>query len=372
MRKKGCSGWKPPIGVLLVAVLVVAIGIGATVQSSAAAAATSAAPQRAPAAVSFREIAKNVLRETSIDGPAFSSLSDYVPVQTRTFPVSALAWTGTDAHHSLNVMISTSGLVYEDKLTLHENSATRPAVLLVHQNNANRVVLAWTGTDAHHSLNVLYDVYGARTKITIGDNSLFSPALAFFNGQIWLAWTGTDVNRSLNVRAMGPQGLTPGPKTILSMQGVSFSSRNGPSLRADMRDHLLLLTWLLLPLPPTIDLAQSSDGVRWTTSFSPPPPQTSVAQPDVMVLPADSHTTGIPADYWAWTGTDSARSLNLASTSTLNNWPAPVVTLKEQGLGGPELGYVDAFFNGGGHQIVLAWTGVDPQHHLNVAILSVE
>ncbi|MGH2517652.1 MAG: hypothetical protein ACRDHP_18535, partial [Ktedonobacterales bacterium] len=208
-----------------------------------------------------REIAKQVLPETSIDGPAFSSLSDYVPSpQTYppgTFPATAIAWTGTDPDHSLNVIESGDGFNYsKNKVTLPENSATRPAVLLFDNTTIgtlapNLVVLAWTGTDANHSLNVMFDVYGARQMLTLNENSFFSPALAYFKGQVWLAWTGTDVNHSLNVMAMGSDGLTPGHKTILS--GAGFSALSGPSVRADMRDNLLLLTWTMVASPQYID-----------------------------------------------------------------------------------------------------------------------
>jgi hypothetical protein len=369
MRRIAMHGWKAPIGALMIAVLIVLGGLATWIQP------VVAAPLRAQPLrplVSIREVAKSVLPETSIASPALSSLSDYSPSDAG--PVSALAWTGVDASHSLNVMLSQGGLKYGDKVTLRESSAARPSVLLVREGTANRVVLAWTGTDARHSLNVLYDVYGARKKITISDNtpSYMAPSLAFFNGQIWLAWTGTDASHSLNVRAMGPQGLTPGAKTVLSQQWSGFTSRDGPSLRVDMRDHLLLITWIFLALPPTIDLAQSSDGARWSASFSPPPPQTSIATPDAMALPASSLTAGIPSYYWAWTGTDSANSLNIAYTSTLHSWPAPVVTLRERGFGGPSLGYLDGSANGEGHQIALAWTGVDPAHHLNVALFSIQ
>jgi hypothetical protein len=329
--------------------------------------------------VPVSEIAMQVLPETSIAGPAFSSLSDYVPSSQTyppgTFPATAIAWTGTDPAHSLNVMESRDGYNYSQKVTLPEYSATRPAVLLFDNTTIgtlapNLVVLAWTGTDANHSLNVMFDVYGARQKITLSDNSSFAPALAYFNGQVWLAWTGTDANHSLNVMAMGPDGLTPGLKTILS--GAGFSSPSGPSLRADMRNNLLLLTWTMVASPQYINLAQSSDGVTWATSFAPPPPQTSGSGPDVLAVPG-TLPAGLPTDYWTWTGTDPLSSLNIAYTSTLSGWPAPIVTLSEEAFGSPALGYSNKLGLGASNTvtILLVWTGIDAAHHLNVAVLQV-
>src|SRR5579884_625437 len=54
-----------------------------------------------------------------------------------------------------------------NKVTLDEQSIARPAVDQI----GKIVVLAWTGTDPRHSLNIMWDVYGQRQKITMGDNS---------------------------------------------------------------------------------------------------------------------------------------------------------------------------------------------------------
>jgi hypothetical protein len=327
-----------------------------------------------------QEGGKEVLPETSIDGPAFSSLSDYVPSSQTfppgTFPATVIAWTGTDTSHSLNVIESGDGITYtKNKITLQEFSDARPAVLLYNNNHIgtlapNLVVLAWTGTDPNHSLNVLFDVYGARQMVTLGENSFYSPALAYYKGQIWLAWTGTDPNHSLNVMAMGIDGVTPGQKTILSGPGVS--SIRSPSLREDMRDNLLLLTWSMRTSLPYIDLAQSADGVNWTPSFTPPPPQTSMAAPDVLSVPG-TLPAGVPTYYWSWAGTDVSHSLNLAFTSTLASWPAPIVTLNEQAFGSPAIGYSNklGLAQNGNVMILIAWAGTDSAHHLNIAILTI-
>jgi hypothetical protein len=361
------------------AALILAVGVSTGVWGVTAHAAAMAPVHIHSGSLSVLEIDKQVLPETSITGPAFSSLSDYAPSsQTyppNSYPATAIAWTGTDQGHSLNVETSKDGLTYQNQVVLNEKSNVRPAVLLFNNHTIgtlapNLVVLAWTGTDPNHLLNVMFDVYGARQMITLNENSLYSPALAYFNGQIWLAWTGTDPNHLLNVMAMGPDGLHPGQKTIL--RGGLFSSRSGPSLREDMSGNLLLLTWTTLASPGSIYLAQSSNGVTWTTSFSPPPPQTSASRPDVLARPG-AVPAGLPTDYWAWTGTDTANSLNIAFTSTLDSWPAPIVTLDERALGGPALGYSTKLGLGAPNTVtlLLVWTGVDSAHHLNVAVLQV-
>jgi hypothetical protein len=377
--------WRIPSTAVVAVCFATALALGAYGVTAPAAGASPVQVHLTSAAASgvpVTEIKKEVLGETSIDGPAFSSLSDYTPdtntVPPNSYPASAIAWTGTDGHHSLNVVYSLDGFQFnQQKVTLRDNSATRPAVLLFRNTSIgtlapNLVVLAWTGTDPNHSLNVMFDVYGARQMITLGDNSLHSPALAFFKGQVWLAWTGTDPNHSLNVMAMGPDGLTPGHKTILTGQSSGFSSRSGPALRADARDGLLLLSWSFLSVPAYIDLAQSPDGSSWSTSFSPPPPQLSGSSPDVLSTPGKV-PAGLPTDYWTWTGTDPLHSLNIAYTSTLPSWPAPVVTLDEQGFGAPALGFSGKLGLGAANTvtILLAWTGTDASHHLNVAVIQI-
>jgi hypothetical protein len=377
--------WRIPSTMIVSVCFAVALALGVYGVKAPAAGASPVQPHlttHATTDVPVKEIKKEVLGETSIDGPAFSSLSDYTPSPEtnppNSYPASAIAWTGTDGYHSLNVVYSLDGFNFnQQKVTLHEDSATRPAILLFQNTSIgtlapNLVVLAWTGTDPNHSLNVMFDVYGARQMITLADNSFYSPALAYFKGQVWLAWTGTDPHRSLNVMAMGPDGLTPGHKTILSAQSADFSSRSGPALRADTRDGLLLLSWSFLSVPAFIDLAQSPDGSAWSTSFSPPPPQVSGSSPDVLSIPGKI-PSGLPSDYWTWTGTDPLHSLNIAYTSTLPSWPAPIVTLDEQGFGAPQLGYSTKLGLGATNTvtILLAWTGTDASHHLNVAVIQI-
>ena len=302
---------------------------------------------------------KVILPETSIAAPAL--WSETITTATPGMPASILAWTGTDPAHSLNIETSSDGLHYTHKVTLNENSNLAPSVLAL---SGNIIVLAWVGTDPHHSLNVMYDALGSRQKVTLLDNSDAPLGLTQFNGNIFLAWRGTDQQHLLNVRNMGPHGLTIGNAVTLTQ----YTSLAGPYLAPDMVHHHLLLTWtdtgLSHYLPndqPYINFLTSPDGLNWSTVLVAPPPQTSVAGPSLVAL--FPQPNNFASYFWAWTGTDPLHSLNLATSATVNGWLAPITTFDEQCFGAPALGYVDVQNN----HILVAWAGIDPLHHLNVA-----
>ena len=105
-----------------------------------------ASPQAAYGAP--KEGTKITLADTSIDGPA---------ITTTYGSATALAWTGTDAAHHLNVMTSSDGLHYSSKHILPELSLWRPALAFIDSGRGapyGTLMLAWTGTDARHTLNV--------------------------------------------------------------------------------------------------------------------------------------------------------------------------------------------------------------------------
>lgn len=283
---------------------------------------------------------KVTLPDTSIDGPALDSAGNE----------SVLAWTGTDTSHRLNVETSTDGLHYGNKLTLDETSSFRPDVTLFSQGGP--VAMAWTGTDSNHSLNVLYDVYGSHPiKLTLwNENSFTAPAL--ISGPCFcLAWTGTDPNHSLNVMQLSltSSAIVPGTKTILSQD----SSDAGPHMRRGSAT--------------VIDLEWSTRGtlaLRFATSthFDLEPGsaidgETSAAAPDSYVL--GPFTGGGGQEWIGWTGTDPAHHLNLYPIS--GDQAPTTTTLSDTAIGGPALS-----FNSSLNENLLAWTGTDTDHHLNV------
>src|SRR5262249_18604504 len=113
---------KAAVALLMAAVLLV-LGwvppVGATPQQPARPALRSALPAASVAT-------KLVLPETSIDGPALSSVVG--SFEGRPFNKSAIAWTGSDAAHHLNVETSADGLHFANKRTPGETSPFRPDV----------------------------------------------------------------------------------------------------------------------------------------------------------------------------------------------------------------------------------------------------
>jgi hypothetical protein len=327
------------------------------------------------------ELSKVILPETSPTGPALWTVT--IGAASNTYN-AALAWTGTDPAHHVNVRTSTNGQDFGPTLTLDETAISRPAVtaILTSASFPRILVLAWTGTDPRHSLNVLFDVFnvtGHRSKTTLVDTSIAGPALVRDQFQVGerlqLAWTGTDPNHSLNVLELDEvhsqqpcpptcgdvTGLTLGRKQTLPGQLHSLS---GPELTSDLvlDQDKVLLTW-----------AQTENAELGLAEVSPigtPPsfvffsPQTSPARPDLLAV-----TITTEHFWWTWAGADPGHSLNLMDTADFHTWPGPVTTFAETATGGPVLGAVN--LGGTGHRLQLAWTGTDPAHHLNVAVIGV-
>jgi hypothetical protein len=299
--------------------------------------------------------------ETSIDGPALSSITDTFEGVRH---ITTIGWTGTDAMHHLNLMQSTDDpatgpLTFGNKDTLVETSIARPAVVQF-GGGVGGTAVAWVGTDPGHALNVEWDAYNSGTgqkKLTFwGETSNQAPALAFFGGNLILAWTGTDANHSLNVLPISFPSMTPGTKTILSQ----FSSPSGPDLSvfALGSGNQLVLTWTTTT--QHLNLATSTDGVHFTNDLGPAGTlQLSASAPATAYIAAE----GGP-DYWmAWAGTDPAHFLNIQWTSNFPQWPNAATTktvLDETAFAGPQTAVDDG--------LLIAWTGTDPGHTLNVAV----
>lgn len=307
-----------------------------------------------------------ILNEESIDEPALWTESAYPAAKVNGFtPVAALAWTGTDSAHHLNVSLTADGLHYVNKDIMPDTSFTRPAVAVVPVNGKNIVVVAWVGTDSRHTLNVVYDVYGAYKKATFwGESTNWAPSIVEFNQQLWLAWTGTDSHHTLNVMQLGAQGLARGTQTIL--WGKSAAS-SGPLLVADNNTPALLLTWQNGGAgAAVINLLQSSDGVTWTAPFAQPPQQATIDTPSFMAVSSTvPNASGMNTYYWEWSQQNGGL-LAFMQSSSLGTWPAQPVTFPANSGFGPVLGYL-----GTAHQIAMFWTGTDSGHHLNVATFAV-
>lgn len=308
---------------------------------------TAHAAPAAPAAAS--EIAKVTLPETSIAGPAFTNGIFTFEGQTTTR--SVLAWTGTDTAHHLNVMTSADGLHYGHKLIVGQFSPYRPAVAQMSPAAGNAVILAWTGTNAGHSLNVLFDAYGNAKKMTYwNENSAFAPALLFFNSTLYLAWTGTDAHQSLNVAKIDVSTLAMTSKTTL----WQFTAVSAPSLSATANG--VVLGWATTT--NHLNQATSTDGVRFTSALGSGLVQSSGQAPSFVY-----HQREGGPEYWiAWAGTDTHQTISLQWTSHFPQWPDLAGTrtfTPEWAYGAPVVDFSEG--------VLLVWTGTDAAHHINIA-----
>jgi hypothetical protein len=324
---------------------------------------TAAAPAQ-PKLSTPHLINKVTLNDTSLDGPAVALSTE--------FSAGVLAWTGTDSAHHLNLRLTqasnlgVSDLAKGSKRTLAETSISRPAVAINGGDSTPSVTVAWVGTDPKHTLNVLFDVYGEHPeKLTLwGETSFTSPALSIdpmSSMEMMLAWSGNDANHSINVLPIdvAQPHLARGTKTTL----WKFHSLARPSLALgwDAVSYVYRLSWTELE---THRLAYAlSDGMTFTMPSSSPMSETSLKGPSLIT--ARSEGTEYTADFIAWTGTDTNRSLNVRYTLHFPTWGNPATTkatFKESCLGGPTLNQADP-------QVapIIAWTGTDPAHHLNLA-----
>ncbi len=84
----------------------------------------------------------------------------------------------------------------------------------------------------------------------------------------------------------------------------------------------------------------------------------SAAAPSAIVQ--DTPPPDAPPSWIAWTGIDPAHHLNLLTTTEFPQWTGAKTVLTDTALGGPQI----ASRNG---KTFIAWTGTDAAHHLNVA-----
>jgi hypothetical protein len=322
-----------------------------------------------------REIEKVTLPETSIDGPALWGAQDWGlgPL------LAVIAWTGTDTRHHLNVMYTTpnnqtpTGTNFIDKRTLPETSIARPAVTCIGPAAGSAVIVAWTGTDTRHRLNILFDVYGSNPqKLTLDETSITAPAITLFNGNLSLAWIGTDKGHHLNIMTIKlGASLKAGAKTTF----WSYSSNVAPGLTTNTQPNQsqLLLTWTSQDPKHLIYYVSSKDGAKWDNPITPTTLAASSGGPNMLAITVTDPNPEIPSQmpnyFWAWTADDGSMSLNIEFTLTYPTWANAKLgraALDEECLGGPALGYGGSF---GSFWVV--WTGVDSRHHLNVALVQV-
>ena len=221
--------WRRIIGRIIVGFTIALIaGVGLVSGGGQAQAAPLAAPH---------VIGKQILGQTSIDGPSLTkNVIGHEGERTM-----VLAWTGTDPTHHLNLLTSANGTTWTNKRVLGETSFVRPAVERIPEMAGGEVVLAWVGTDANHTLNVLWNAYNngsspMKKVVFWGDRSFTAPAIAMSGDRILVAWVGNDARHSLNIMALSHRTLN----VIAIRRYLPFSSIARPSLFLDSSGNVML------------------------------------------------------------------------------------------------------------------------------------
>jgi hypothetical protein len=160
-----------------------------------------------------------------------------------------MAWTDTQNHLNLAVLqinTATGAVIGElpgSKVPLGLSSVAAPALAVF----ANRLDIAWTGTDAQHHLNVAtVRVYNGMpaglmegSLITVTDTAISAPALGVYNSQLFITWTSSDSFGVHENLANVPMNLLTGLPTssaLINKQMLLYdwfqTNMSDPSLRA--------------------------------------------------------------------------------------------------------------------------------------------
>jgi hypothetical protein len=174
-----------------------------------------------------------VLGETSANSPGLASLNGLL----------YLAWTGV-GNNELNVSCSAdNGATFAGKATSTDTSPQAPALCVLQENMAvlqENLYIAWTGV-GNNELNVAQvnvsgnNVTGFSGKVTLGETSPYSPALASMNGLFYLAWTGVG-NNELNVAVSLNNGAS------FSKYVSTQTSQAAPALA--VQNGVLYIAWM--------------------------------------------------------------------------------------------------------------------------------
>lgn len=297
--------------------------------------------------------------ETSVDGPALWTSFTHGSI------ASVLAWTGTDSQHHLNFVTSSDGLHYANKHTIAETSPWRPAVvynLSLRGEPYGQIILAWAGTDPAHTLNVEYistPDYQVVKKFTLwGETTFTAPTLMVLNDTVTVGWAGTDGNHTLNLISI-TRFLQVGAKVTL----WGWGSISQPNISYDWASSSHLMAWT--GANHQLYFAQSADQSHWTMASTSPLSAQSAWAPSMSGLFASN----MPTHWLTWTSAAASTNQRVVMQYT-ESFPSWVnantqTVLTEASAFGPEVGYV-----GTNRQVLVAWTGTDSAHTLNVATVN--
>ena len=127
---------------------------------------------------------KVTLTDTTPSGPALVGLGAKL----------LLAWRGV-GNNQLNVMQSTNGTAFSHKVTLGETTVSRPGL----HASGGRAILTWQG-NGNQFLNALVSSNGSAwgSKLTSSQTCIDGPAVSSIGTSLVWGWDGTDTNHHLN------------------------------------------------------------------------------------------------------------------------------------------------------------------------------
>jgi hypothetical protein len=239
----------------------------------------------------------------------------------------------------------------EDLSTGHKitftNETTSAAPALAVDPFSGRLVVAWTGTDAQHHLNVgsSFDGVNWGNKSTLPQTTPAAdgPALARYNfafndpGRgLAIGWTGTDNQLNVAYSHNDPTDRAFGPAHPLGI-----TSPYGPALAEGASGDLDLAFTKPSTQVEVLDLAIQV-GINFSNATTKSAPSLVGAGTSLVV---------------AWTGTDGR--LNVGNVGTQH-----AQTINETSPYGPSLAVDPA------GALDIAWTGTDAQRHLNETAVS--
>jgi hypothetical protein len=209
-----------------------------------------------------------------------------------------IAWTGTDDSHTINFSaLDIDGTTIGDIPTVHPKAQAAdhsPALTWLDST----LYVAWTGTDNHHYLNVMWSTNNGQTFSSpkqITEESADTPALCVLNGTLWLVWKGTDNGGSLNMAPLQRNGVA--VTGIGSKHQPGQNTQHGPA--AVVIGTTMYIAWVGTDYHG-LNLITTTDGQTFTGHYA--SVQQSSATPAMC-------TNGTNL-YFAWAGTDDKTSLN--------------------------------------------------------------
>ncbi len=199
-----------------------------------------------------------------------------------------VAWMGTN--HHLNVAFFKPGdpTHLANKVTLSETSYNAPSIAVF----GNRLYLSWRGTDGHLNIISSADASTFNTKVTYSTTVRTSPTVVAKN-YLFVAWEDTSVDSHIVFAQYNPSN----PAVLNAVVAVASTSQLPVSLfPAGVPNPYLRVAWRTAT-DAHIRLAIFEGG-----QYLHNPVYTAETTP---------YGPALYAPYVAWTGTDSAQSINI-------------------------------------------------------------